>query len=336
MKKLLAYIIPLSMLLVSCEKEDKPMVLPPPGSLQTMTSKMGVYYDDQVYVDFSTGNQTISPYRAFDLAFEASPDGFRLYLNTAKLMFVNNTYSTDISTTDTTGHEWKTETDHLYDDSTAFGTWFNGSMQSYNHVYVIDRGRTEHFGLSRWRKMQVLSVNDNEYRIRFSMINNTGLTEFTIPKNPDYSLMYFSFESGGSMIQAAPPKNEWDIVFTKFTHTYYEEPVTSPYRYYMVTGALLNRWSDNENTIMRKDSTSNFKPFEEITGVDMINYPFYKEAAIIGFDWKTYDFNLGYIVYNDRYYLLKDPGGYYYKIRFLDFYDDQGNKGACTFEYQRL
>src|SRR5687768_9272727 len=109
MKKWLVNIISLSMLLVSCEKEDKPMVLPPPGSLQTMTARMGVYYDDQVYVDFSTGNQTISPYRAFDLAFEAAPEGFRLYLNTAKLMFVNNTYSTDISTTDTTGHEWKTE-----------------------------------------------------------------------------------------------------------------------------------------------------------------------------------------------------------------------------------
>ena len=59
-------------------------------------------------------------------------------------------------------------------------------------------------------------------------------------------------------------------------------------------------------------------------------------ATIIGFDWKYYDFNLGYIIYPDRYYLLKDEDGFYFKIRFIDFYDPSGNKGTATFEYQRL
>lgn len=87
---------------------------------------------------------------------------------------------------------------------------------------------------------------------------------------------------------------------------------------------------------MQQDSTPGFKSFETITGQDMASFPFYKEAAIIGFDWKLYDFNLGYIIYENKYYALKDPAGFYYKIRFLDFYDSLGNKGACLFEYQRL
>jgi|SRR5688572_6755015 len=328
--------IALILIFASCEKEDVAIQLPPPGNMQTMVANMGTYYDNQVYVDFETGAQKVVPYRAYDLAFEASPDGFRIYLNTGKYMFVVNSGSTDITTADSTGHEWKTEPDNLYDDSTAFGIWVDGNMQSKNEVYVIDRGRTEHFGSTRWRKMQILWVTDTEYRIRYSMYNNTQVNEFTIPKNPAYSLMYFSFENGGSMVDVAPEKNNWDLVFTKYTHTYLSEPVTSPYRYYIVSGALLNRWSDNLNAIAKQDSTPGYKPFEEITAADMEIFNFTKDAGQIGFEWKVYDFNLGYYVYTDRFYMLLDPSGYYYKIRFIDFYDDQGNKGAATFEYQRL
>jgi HmuY protein len=184
--------------------------------------------------------------------------------------------------------------------------------------------------------MQLLWVTPTEYRIRFSMYNNTLVTEFTIPKNQDYSLMYFSFENGGQMVDAAPKKNNWDMVFTKYTHIYLSEPVTSPYRYYIVCGALLNKWSDNENAIAKKDSTPNYKPFNEITSADIGTFNFTKNAAQIGFEFKNYDFNLGYTIFPDQYYMLRDPSGYYYKIRFLDFYDSQGNKGAASFEYQRL
>jgi len=334
MKYVSIIILAATFLFTSCEKEDTAIVLPPPGDLKLMVADMGVNYDNQVYVDLETGSQKSVPYRSYDLAFEAAPGGFRVYLNTGKLMFVANTSTGDMVSADTTGKTWKTETDHLYDDSTACGNW--QSTTGLNETYVIDRGRVEHFGAARWRKMQILSVNDTEYRIRYSLYDNSQTTEFTIPKNSAYSLMYFSFDAGGKMVDVAPQKELWDVVFTKFIHTYYSEPVNSPYRYYIVTGALLNRWNDNENEIVKKDSTPGYKPFEQVTGQDMGSFSFYKEAALIGFSWKEFDFNLGYIIYPDPYYLVRDSKGYYYKIRFLDFYDDQGNKGAATFEYQRL
>ncbi|HEX5003573.1 MAG TPA: HmuY family protein [Bacteroidia bacterium] len=332
---MLLIIVP-ALFLTSCQKEDTPMTLPPPGDLETMVAAMGNSYDNQVYVDLSTGSQVTVPYKSFDLAFEAAPNGWRIYLNTAKYMFVANTGAITFSAADTTGAAWKTETDNLYDDSTAIGDWRSASSTAGAEVYVLDRGRTEHFGTDRWRKFQVLSCDSFSYTFRFCNMNNTGVTDYTITKDPNYSLMYFSFNSGGLAVQVAPPKNSWDLVFTKYTHTYYDEPPDSPYRYYMVSGALLNRWSDARNAIMKKDSTIGYKPFEEVKAADMINYTFYKEAAIIGFEWKTYDFNLGYLIIPDLYYLLLDHEGYYYKIRFYDFYDSQGNKGAASFEYQRL
>ncbi|MBL0340668.1 MAG: hypothetical protein IPP71_06950 [Bacteroidetes bacterium] len=335
MKKLLFYIIGL-LFFASCEKEDTAIVLPPPGDLKLSVANMGSNYDNQVYFDFETGFQKSVPYRSYDLAFEASADGFRVYLNTGKFMFIANTFSTDIQTADSTGKEWKTETDHLYDDSTAFGNWLDGTSMSKNEIYIIDRGRAEHFGSARWRKIQLVAVDNNQYRIRYSLYNNTLLSEFTIPKNSAYSLMYFSFDDGGKMVEVAPEKELWDVVFTKFTHTYYSEPVNSPYRYYIVTGGLLNRWAANENEIVKQDSTPGYKTFEQVKAADISAFNFHKDAALIGFSWKEYDFNLGYIIYTDRFYMLHDNKGYYYKIRFLDFYDSQGNKGAASFEYQRL
>ncbi len=320
----------------SCEKEEKPVTLPPPGNMQNASASMGVNYDNQVYFDFETGAAKSVPYRAWDLAFEASPQGWRVYLNTGKFMFVANTGTTDMAAADSAGKAWKTETEHLYNDSTAFGKWTNTTGQSLNQVYVVDRGRVEHFGQPRWRKVQLLEVTDTYYRIRYSLYNNTQLTDFTIPKNSNYSLMYFSFEDNGKLADVAPEKHLWDVVFTKYTYTYYSEPVNSPYRYYLVTGALLNRWAGCENEIVKQDITQDYRPFQELTSAHMGSFTLTPLAGKIGFSWKEYDFNLGYIVYTDRYYLLRDPSQYVYKIRFIDFYDSQGNKGTASFEYQRL
>ena len=318
-------------IITGCEKEDSPITLPDAGPVSTAVANMGLNYDNQVYYDFGTGKQVVKPYRMYDLAFEALPAGFRVYLNTAKLMFVCHTGATDFTGADTTGKSWKTDSNNLDDDSTAIGSWGNT-----NEIVVIDRGRTEYFGAARWRKFQLISVNNDEYRFRFAAYSNATPVEFTLQKDPAYSLVYFSFDNNGEAVNVAPPKSEWDVVFTKFTHTYHDEPPDSPYRYYLVTGALLNRWKDAENAIVKKDSTSGYKPFEDITHLDMNAYSFSNEAAVIGFDWKYFDFNLGYVIYPNQFYLLRDEDGYYYKIRFIDFYDSLGNKGAATFEYQRL
>lgn len=324
------------LLVTACEKAEKPLVLPPAGAIDTLSASMGVNYDNQVYVDFQTGTTKSVPYRSYDLAFEASADGFRIYLNTAKFMFVGNTGNTDMQGADSSGLTWRTETEHLYEDSTAFGEYRNIAGSSKLETYVIDRGRTEHFGADRWRKLQVLEVTPTNYKIRYANYDNSNVTDFIVPKDPDYSLVYFSFNGSGSMVDVAPEKTDWDLVFTKYTYTYYSEPVTSPYRHYLVSGALLNKWAGCMNEQMRKDSSSNYVPFDAFTSNEIASVDFNDLAGKVGFSWKDYDFTLGYIIIPDRYYLVKDSDGFVYKIRFYDFYDSSGNKGTAEFEFKRL
>jgi len=318
-------------LIVGCQKEDTAVILPAPGDMSNSIATMGPNYLNQVYFDFGTGKQHTVDYRIYDLAFESSANGFRIYLNTGKLMFVCHTGETNFNAADTSGKQWRTDSNQLDDDSTAIGDW-----KSNGEVIVIDRGRAENYGVERWRKLKVISVDANSYNIEYQTYNSSVIHQFQLIKDPDYSLVYFSFDNDGQQVSVSPKKDSWDIVFTKFTHTYYDEPITSPFKYYLVTGAILNKWNNELNTSVKKDSTIGYKPFVDVIASDINSYPLSAGATIIGFDWKYFDFNLGYIIYPDRFYLLKDELGFYYKIRFLDFYDSTGNKGSATFEYQRL
>lgn len=185
--------------------------------------------------------------------------------------------------------------------------------------------------------MQVISVSEQQYKIRFCNMDNSELTEMNIPKDPAYSLIYFSFDNGGKIVQCAPPANEWDIVFTRYTHVFFDEPYGSVYRNYTVSGVLINRWNNVTGVRLQKDSSAFYIPFSQFNATNISSVNFIPNADVIGYKWKFYDFNSSqYTMVPDLYYLIKSHNGFIYKIRMVDFYDAQGNKGTITFEYQRL
>lgn len=336
MKRLIGFGL-LILLFASCEKEDTAIALPPPGDLQLMTARMGVNYDTMVFVSLKTGLTFSHFNRSYDLAFESTADGWRIYLNSAQLMLAGSKPVFDLTAADTAGIIWKPDDASLHDDSLAIGKWCNDAGQNIKGVVFIDRGKPFFTGSDRFRKMLIDEVTGNEYKIRFSKLNNTGLTDFFLPKNAAYSLVYFSFDNNGEIKTLAPPRNDWDFVFTRYTHTYYDEPLSSPFRYYLVSGAVLNKWNGSLNELVKKDSTAGYIPFEEASYPAILGIPLSNRADAVGFDWKYFDFNNNtYYIRQNQWYLLKNFESIYYKLRFIDFYDEAGNKGAARFEFQRL
>ena len=64
---------------------------------------------------------------------------------------------------------------------------------------------------------------------------------------------------------------------------------------------------------------------------------FSSNRNIIGYDWKTFDIDAGYYTVNENIvYIIKNVDDFYFKLRFIDFYDDNGAKGTPTFEYKLL
>jgi hypothetical protein len=327
------------LLFSSCMKEDDAITLPSPGSVKQMTAVMGNNYETQIYVNLETGASVSRPYKAYDLAFEASAQGMRIYLNSGKYMFACNSGSDQMTSADSVGKVWNIDDEQLFDDSLAmkyywqtpsFGT--NGS-----DVFVIDRGKPEHTGSARWRKFKVLSVSATEYKICFSKYDNSAYDTAVITKDPAYALMYFNFDTPHQLVQQAPPSADWDVVFTKYTHVFFDEPMGSPFRFYPVCGALNNIWTGTQALRQQKDSVANYIPMDQCTYSLLNAYQFSNDADVVGYNWKYYDFNdAHYHVYPDLYFVVKSASGYYYKVRMVDFYNQQGDKGTVTFESQRM
>jgi hypothetical protein len=327
----------LVLIITSCEKNnDKPITLAPiDTNTISMQVNIGVNYDTMVFVHLSSGTMYSSAIKNYDLAFEASEQGAHVYLNTGKYMFAWKSTSTNLFNTDTTGIQWQTDADNLLADSTVFGNCMPQSLNSLSQVVVVDRGKLYHTGSDRYRKIQIVSIDNNGYSIRFSKLNNSDYFEFVVPKNSNYALVYFSFDNGGRMVNMAPPSNQWDIVFTRYIHTYWDQPLQ--FRYYSVNGALTNIWNNTTCAILKKDSLPNYIPFETFSYSSIPMYPFSSEGNKIGFEWKYFDFNDNkYYITPDMYFIVNDANNHYYKIKFYDFYNTTGTRGYPAFYYQRI
>lgn len=322
MKKYSYSFIALLIFFSSCEKEELPIEPHDSGDVITSTVSVGSDYRWQVYYDLETNTVVGQNLKtAWDLAFECN--GENVFLNSSKIMYAWNTQSTNFSSvTDTIGfyhgRGWDEASGNS--DSTAIGNW-----QGNNFVYVIDRGYDESGIHQGFRKIQFLSVNSSSYSIRFAELNGNGDTTFTIPKDTAYNFTFLSFQNNGSLLQIEPPKHAWDLVFTQYTHIFYDEIPVTPY---LVTGCLLNSYQ----TSALLDSNISFENIDFNYASGKILSP---NRNSIGYDWKEY-IGSTYVTKPQFNYIIQDANGILYKLHFIDFYDNTGEKGNPKWEIQQL
>ena len=116
------------------------------------------------------------------------------------------------------------------------------------------------------------------------------------------------------------------MIFSRYTHIFFEENNL----FYLVTGTL-----SNINGVMVAIDSS--KAFSDITMSDVQSLSFSNHIDAIGYNWKSFDLdNTKYEVLPNRNYIIKDVEGNFYKLRFIDFFNEQGERGYPKFEYQLL
>lgn len=314
----------IGLFLQSCEKKEIPIPVPPPGDLTIQQIEMGGYYKNQLFYSLKN-NEVVSQNikTIWDLSFESSDEGWHVLLNSSKLMaayFYEERSFSDELNLDEASWTWDTQSGSL--DSTAIGDWRN-----LEGIYVIDRGYN-HVGTHKgYKKLQLISSNSQTFEIRYASLN--GDEEMTLTVNKDKTLNYtpFSFEPGSEFPEVMPDKNTWDLEFTQYTFIYYDLEEITPY---LVVGVLLNR--NNVKAILKTDIN-----FEDID-LDYATQIEYSNAIdAIGHDWKYYNFDEGfYSVLSEKSYVIIDIEGVYYKLHFIDFYTETGEKGAPKFEFQKL
>ncbi|MBB6369416.1 HmuY family protein [Chryseobacterium shigense] len=214
---------------------------------------------------------------------------------------------------------------------------------SGNAIYLVNMGREIFAGTvapgsvatggdSRgWKKVQIVRSGD-EYKVKSADLDGSNYYETTIAKNAAYNYSFLSLKNKRQVF-IQPEKNKWDLCFTVFTN--------------IITGAGSYIYADfvNNNNLggvgayeVMVTSGSGIDAYNNFKMADVVPSKFiYNDHRVIGGNWRNPVGTNGLEVYGDRFYVIKDAEGYYFKLKFTRFTDSQtGERGFPQFEYKPL
>ena len=305
----------------SCEKGEIPVNLDR-SELKITQINLESNYAKQVFYNVKQNSIVSSNTKTdWDLGFGNEEGVFNIRINSSvfsQIKKINNLLFEEVTTI-------PDSIDWSWDDPSSYSNTAIGNSWDNNITYIIDLGFDIDGNPRGYKKFKVDAFSNNYYIITFSNLNNSELRTIQIPKNENVQYSRLSLSS--STIISSPNKDDWDLLFSQYTHLYADSIVPA----YLVTGVLINQKSGVEVAI---DSVNTFS---DIIFSNINNYTFNNNQDIIGYNWKLYDFDNGYyIIKSNISYIIKNTEGRYYKLRFIDFYNDVGVKGYPTFEVQEI
>jgi len=328
--RFLPVILILALTFTSCFEEDELVIPHEQGGLEVGQAALGESYGRQVFYDLHRNMEVSSnSVSDWDLSFESSSGGWEIILNSSKFMYAGNsldtTFEADLNQADL---DMRFDSSDGNPDSTALGPWYQSNEDttwSNKFVYLLDRGIDDQFLPVGLKKIQ-FDIIGEDYLMRHSNEDNSGENSVLINRDPALAKVYFSFENG--IVDIAPPSDSWSLIFSKYTTMLVtDEGELYPY---LVMGALLNP----NGVAASLDTIHNFM---DIQLADTKDLEFSFRSDVIGYDWKYYNFDAAlYTIEPGLAYVIRDRDGFFYKLRFIDFYSEAGEKGYPKFEYVRL
>ncbi len=328
----------ITLFFVSCIPVENPVKPFDRGGLLSSSVNIGTYYGEQIFFSLER-NEVVSHNHVadWDIGFACGDNDYEIILNYGKFMRAAELISVDFNDINKEvidgipKDRWNHDNSKGKKDSTAIGKWWieeGGFVRSDEKVYVIDRGVDEKAKMQGMVKFQIIDYIQNTYSIRFADVKDGVVYTALIKKDEFGNFVRFSFDDGGKIARLEPKKSEWDIIFSKYTQLLYADEGEK--MWYSVTGAYLNPLNVESAFLTSDDFQS-----VSIEAVDTLSFSSARNA--IGHTWKYYDMQTGsYSVRSNNIYIIKSVSGFYYKLHFVDFYDNSGNKGCPKFEYQKL
>jgi len=366
MKKLL-FILVSMVTLQSClrDNEDPVTVSPIEGAIANPIVD-GPTQPNQVWVDLSdvdaTGNpkQTFNRRTDWDLAFY-SGESFKVVLNSSVMMAAgkipNISDINQVKESDVTELKTKVQVANFDPANISYVDEVKGNFptdytaiseisinDADNAVYLINLGRDIYNGSVTvgsittggdergWMKIQITRAGTSAYKIKYADVASTNYKEYIIEKNTGYNYSFFSLKNNKELL-IQPEKQKWDLCFTVFTNVI-EGAGTYIYGDFVldnIMGGAASYQVDIPSNVNATEFYNNFKASD----IDMSKFN-HTDHRTIGANWRNPVGTNGLETYGDRFYILKDPEGFYFKIKFLRMTNDQGIRGYPQFEYKPL
>lgn len=353
-----------SFVFTSCVAEDVESVQVPPleGALLTLNENADPAEANQFWIDLSSGDVKSNHRELWDLGFYCG-DEFRVMLNSSLVMSVgkvDNATNIDAVNSQTVKDlKLLVQAANFADNSQYIdnpdGDIVNQTTgidpinadDNQNSVYLLNMGYKTYTGTISpgtiyntgeargWKKIRILRTSLG-YKIQYADLDENTHKEFIVSKDTDYNYKFFSFTTGGDA-SIQPKKTEWDLCFTVFTNLTLN-PANNQYTSYIYPDIMLHNilggvgvYEVTTATGQGETDYNNFKK-EDIDGSKFI----FNDQRAIGSNWRTTTGANGAEVYSNKFYVLKDSDGFFFKIRFLRMKDDKNYRGYPQFEYKPL
>ena len=346
--------------LASCSSDDDTKVEIPTVGATLQPSVGGPNQPNQVYLDLSAAEFKAVNRESWDFGF-SSGDDFRVVLNGSVKMAVKKLATSDITVSQT------------IDTNVSVGAGENPSSNGYvdnptgvlagagagvgtaiaevsatdadNKVYLVNlgfkvstavpaKGSVSVDGDSRgWKKVRILR-SGNGYKIQYADLTSTTFTEKVISKDADFNFTFFSLATGNT-VAVEPQKAKWDLNFTVFTNYFNmgSGDVTYGFSDFITTNAKSG--TQVYQVLVTADVT--YAAFAKANVVES-NFTLSKtDQRVIGSNWRSGGGPTTLpSIRADRFYVVKDAAGNYYKVKFLAMTNEAGIRGYVTLEYAIL
>ena len=305
---------------------------------------------NQVYIDLSSGGNATVPRTSWDLGFFAGSD-FRVALNGSLKMAAKQLETTNIDEVQVAdesmiigqGSGVASQIDNPIGLITGTTIATISDNDADNKVYLINMGSNPSqtapaigsegsaSGTSRgWKKVRILK-SGNDYKIQYADINATTHEEKIISKNAAFNFTFFSLTTK-NVVNVEPQKNQWDINFTTFTNLV---GPTTPYYY---PDFVVTNLKGGARSYQVLNSTG--VTYDTFTMADVNTANFTEDQRNIGSNWRgtSVTGNDGnpvsqFVLRTDRFFVIKDPAGNIYKLKFTQGANATGERGYPKFQY---
>jgi HmuY protein len=307
-------------LLAGCFKAEDPIKPHDRGDITTRSLNLASDYRYQIYFNLEKDSAVSRNVKTdWDIAFESNTEGAKVFLNPANFMSCWKTNKTEIDqlldTTDFFKHR-------AWDAANRPDSMAIGDVRLLKNALWLDRGYDEKGEPLDFYKIQFIAIDAKKYVIKVAKYKGEKAQTFEIQRDMNKNFVHFSL-SKLSTISIEPPYKDWDLQFTQYIHNFY-----NPYLPYLVTGVILNPY----NTSAVADSTLDFKKIDINIAK---SFKLSQNSDVIGYGWKNFVNNV-YTINSHWNYIIRDSKGFYYKLHFIDFYNEVGTKGSPKFEFQKL
>lgn len=337
--------------LLSCKKDVDPILIAPTSSGADVQlngiagTESGANAANSVYLDLSAAKQTPVLRSAWDLGFYCGND-FRVVLNNgsvggAKVLATNNL--ADVTAADTIGLSLTTSQfnplpadlayfDNVAGDLTKTVIPAISAVDAENKVIILNRGTGGGIAARPWVKLRVLR-NATGYTLQYAGITETSFKTLNVPKDAVYNFRTVSIENG--ITDAQPEKEKWDLVwsYSVFESNFGAGPV--PYNFSDMI-AVNYLAGVTVGTKIYANATTASAAFANFNKDSVTNTTFASSRWAIGSSWRSTQPATGARL--DRFYVIKDPAGNYYKLQCLSMGigTDGGTRGKPIFKYSLI